>query len=262
MLTQSRFEAVRECAIPLLDGVAGDYDALLSDVDGARVVVLGIGWRGSHELFQARVELTKRLIGDIGFSSLSLDEPSEVVQAIEAYVSGRTRINPVGGIAGPVAAMDWTWHNAEMLEFLFWLRGINDLFESDRHKVAVRSLDGQLHERNVIWADWHSLSPGNDGVGRLARQRLGRQAVLVGFTTASGTTLTDNLGEPLLQSIVPSGSPESVETMLHEVHQPWFMLRLRDAPDRLTSAFRGTPAEHLDAIVHFERSRALDALLM
>src|SRR5690349_14594759 len=90
-------DVVRQSAIPLLDGVAGDYDAVLRVVDGARVVILGIGWPGSHELFQGRVELTKRLIADMGFSSVCLDEPIDVVQAIDAYLMGWAAINPVAG---------------------------------------------------------------------------------------------------------------------------------------------------------------------
>jgi erythromycin esterase-like protein len=259
--TDSRLDIVRASAIPLLDGVAGDYDPILADTDGSRVVVLGIGCNGSHELFQARIELTKRLIADMGFSSVCLDEPSPVVHAIDAFLTGRTPANPVADPAMGFAAPNWSWRNAEMLAFLFWLRGNNDLFDDDRHKITLHSLDNELYERSVIWTDWHHLSSGADGVGRPARERMGRQAVLIGFTTWTGHILTDDAHTSPPHPIELTGSPDILETMLHRVDIPRFMLRLRDAPDRLAAAFRGTPAEQLDAIVHLDRSRALDALI-
>jgi erythromycin esterase-like protein len=268
MLAEAALDVLREASIPLLDGEAGDFDPLLRIADGASVVFLGIALLGSHELFQARAELTRRLIADMGFSSLYFDDDAAPLQAMNDYLAGRTERSPAAAAAlGKGALMPtWTWRNAEMLAFLSWLRSYNDLFEGDRHKVSVHAMGQGLRERSVVWADSrrmvnpHLGGDGEPGIGEVARARFGRRAVLVGLTTYSGITLTDRDGQ-LLHAPLGGASPDSIEALLHAVHMPHFVVRLRDAPERVTSALRGTPAEQFDALIHFDRTRALEPLL-
>jgi hypothetical protein len=73
-------------------------------------------------------------------------------------------------------------------------------------------------------------------------------------------TLTDHDGQPQ-RTTLGAASPESIEALLHAVHLPHFVVRLRDAPERVTNALRGTPAAQFDALIHFDHTRGLEPLL-
>jgi erythromycin esterase-like protein len=285
-------DVLREAAIPLMQGEAGDYDPLLTLIAGARVVLLGVSAIGTHELFRGRAELTKRLIQDLGFTSLALDAGPKEVEPIDTYVKGRTRRSLVGDALGRVTLFPKRmWRNAEMLDFVDWLRSYNDQFDGDRHKVSVQTIDLSGPEKCVVWAhnrlvgdaratDWDQPS-----LGQQARERFGRLAVLVGFTSYSGSFMAaqDRNDRPQPKTLQPP-PPESYEALLHAAEIPRFLVRLRDAPERLTTPLReqrpermveavAAPgadvsvtfirarlAEQFDALIHFDQTRSLEPL--
>jgi erythromycin esterase-like protein len=148
----------------------------------------------------------------------------------------------------------------------------------------LRERDGQA--RVVVWAhnshlgDASATEMGQHGelnVGQLVRQDHGRDAVLVGFTTDSGTvTAADDWDAPARRKRVRPALPDSYEALFHAVAEPRFLLRLRDAPsatllsaprleraigviyrpetERASHYFRARIAEQFDAIVHVDRT--------
>ena len=103
----------------------------------------------------------------------------------------------------------------------------------------------------VVWAHNSHLgdaratgmaAEGELNLGQLVRERHGKQAVLVGFTTHSGTvTAATNWDAPAMQRRVRPSLPESHERQLHlaaEGMSPDYLLVLRDG---------GAVAEHLAA---------------
>ncbi|MEQ8963962.1 MAG: erythromycin esterase family protein, partial [Coleofasciculus sp. C2-GNP5-27] len=58
-------DAVRQAAHPL-SGTSSDYDALLDQIGDARFVLIGEASHGTHEFYQQRAEITKRLIQEKG----------------------------------------------------------------------------------------------------------------------------------------------------------------------------------------------------
>jgi erythromycin esterase-like protein len=284
-------DALREAAIPLLEGEAGDYDPLLKLSAGARVVLLGVSSFGTHELFHARAELTKRLIQDMGFSSLALDGAPDEVEPIDAYVRGRSNSGLADDALGCISLFPmWIWRNAEMLDFVGWLRSYNDQFYADLHKVDVHTID-LSRARSVVWAhsrfvgDARATDADEPSLGQLARERFGRLAVLVGFTTYSGTVVAalDSNGRPRRQTL-HAAPADSYEALCHAAEIPRFLVRLRDAPERLTMALReprtermveavhrpdadasvkylrASLADQFDALIHFDTTRSLEPL--
>jgi erythromycin esterase-like protein len=59
-------QIVREVAQPLT-GADADYDALIDFIGDARVALLGEATHGTHEFYQARAQITSRLIREKGF---------------------------------------------------------------------------------------------------------------------------------------------------------------------------------------------------
>jgi erythromycin esterase-like protein len=122
-------------------------------------------------------------------------------------------------------------------------------------------------------------------LGQVARERFGRLAVLIGFTTYSGTIVAalDQDGRPMRQMLhaAPAGS---YEALCHAAEIPRFLVRLRDAPERLTTALRELRTERMvdvmqepraeasmrylharladqfDALIHFDQTRSLQPL--
>ena len=64
--------AIKASAVPLR-GEASDYDALLADINGAEVVLLGEATHGSHEFYAERARLTQRLILEQGFTAVAVE---------------------------------------------------------------------------------------------------------------------------------------------------------------------------------------------
>jgi erythromycin esterase-like protein len=291
MLSEATPDLLRQAAVQLVDGEAGDYDPLLKLTDGARAVLLGISSHGSHDLFRARAELTRRLIEDMGFSLLALDASADVVEPIDAYVRGLSDRGLVENAPGRRSLFPTgVWRNSEMLDFVVWLRSYNDQFETDTYKVRVQTIDFDSPRKSVVWAhsrfvgDARATDASTPSLGQRARERFGRRAVLVGFSTYSGhVSALDRNGRSWRETLdaAPAGGYEAV---FHAAHLSSFLLLLRDAPDRLTSALReprlermvdamsgsdtdphvdylrARLADQFDALIHFDHTRALQIL--
>jgi len=168
----------------------------------------------------------------------------------------------------------------------------------DRHMAGtldalVEHLDRQRgHTKVVIWAhnshigDARATSMGVRGelnVGQLARQRYGNECVLVGFSTYDGrVTAASNWGDPPQRKHVRPALPGSYEALLHEVATPRFwvatadpvardVLRVprleraigviyRPETERQSHYFEARLADQFDAVIHLDRTRALEPL--
>src|SRR5436853_1155483 len=102
-------------------------------------------------------------------------------------------------------------------------------------RVAVWEHNSHLGDaRATYMADYGELN-----VGQLVRERYGREAVLVGFTTYTGTvTAASDWDAPSERKRVRAGLPGSYEALLHELGLPKFLLTLR-AGGPAASALRG-----------------------
>src|SRR5207253_508011 len=80
---------VRQAAHPLT-GAAQDYDPLLDLIGEARFVLLGEASHGTHEFYQQRAEITKRLIAEKGFTAVAVEADWPDAYRINRYVRGRS----------------------------------------------------------------------------------------------------------------------------------------------------------------------------
>lgn len=126
--------------VPLV-GSASDYDPLLRLIGDARFVLLGEASHGTHEFYRERAEITKRLITEKDF----------VAVAIEADWPDAYRVNrfvrQIGDDAEAVDALGdfkrfptWMWRNADVLDFVGWLRSFNETVSAGA-KVGFYGLD-------------------------------------------------------------------------------------------------------------------------
>src|SRR2546430_16754985 len=81
-------DAVRHVASPLT-GEMTDYDPLLELIGDARFVLLGEASHGTQEFYQARAQITRRLIRDQEFSAVAVEADLPHAHPVKRYVRGR-----------------------------------------------------------------------------------------------------------------------------------------------------------------------------
>jgi erythromycin esterase-like protein len=134
-------EAVQLDARPL-EGSKADYDQLLELVGDARLVLLGEASHGTHEFYRERARITKRLIEELGFMAVAIEGDWPDADRVSRYVQG------AGGDGDAEEALrgfrrfpTWMWRNAEVLDFVGWLRAHNEQLATGQRSVGFYGLD-------------------------------------------------------------------------------------------------------------------------
>src|SRR5688572_25419410 len=131
---------IRDSAIAM-DSPTDVPDELVEIAGDASFVLIGEASHGTQEFYKCRAEITKRLIAEKGFSAI----------AVEADFPDAYRVNRfVRGISDDTTAEEslrdfrrfplWMWRNADVLEFVEWLRGHNDALGLDR-RIGFYGID-------------------------------------------------------------------------------------------------------------------------
>lgn len=188
--------------------------------------------------------------------------------------------------------------NAEEYYRSMFRRRVSSWNLRDRHmaetlEALIAHLDHEHEAKMVLWAhnshlgDARATEMGEGGelnVGQLARERFGHDAVLVGFSTHSGTvTAASRWGGPAERKRVRPALPLSYEGLFHDAGPPRFLLTLRDGgsaaaglrqprleraigviylpeTERLSHYFHARLSDQFDAVIHFDQTRAVEPL--
>jgi erythromycin esterase-like protein len=125
-------------AIPLSGGPT-DFDAVLDRVGNRRFVLLGEATHGTHEFYRVRAELTKRLIRERGFHAVAIEGDWPDALRVHRYVEGASPDpDAAAALSGFERFPAWMWRNADVLDFVGWLREHNDASE---RKVGFYGVD-------------------------------------------------------------------------------------------------------------------------
>jgi erythromycin esterase-like protein len=169
----------------------------------------------------------------------------------------------------------------------------------DRHMVeTLDALVAHLGRRGprakvVVWAHNSHLGDaratemsqrGELNIGQLVRERYGREAVLVGFTTHHGTvTAASDWGAPVERKRVRPALAASYEAMFHATRLARFLLACRGSDsvaddlrdprleraigviyrpetERMSHYFHARLADQFDAVLHFDETQAVEPL--
>jgi erythromycin esterase-like protein len=419
-------DLVHDAAHPL-SGAARDYDPLLELIGDARLVLLGEATHGTHQFYREHAQITKRLILEKGFTGIAVEADWPNAYRVNRYVRGQGNdAEAIDALTGFQRFPSWMWRNADVLDFVGWLRAYNDSLVSSKLKTGFYGLDlyslhtsieavltyldkvdpegarraryryscfdnfgedpqeygyatgfglsptceseviaqlldlqrraaeyarrdgriaaedffyaeqnarlvknaeeyyrtmfrgrvsswnlrdrhmaetlGELveftakrdgHAKFVVWAHNSHLGDarvthigrmGELNVGQLVRERYGRESVLVGFTTYTGTvTAASNWGGPAERKRVQPALPDSYEALFHYTGIPTFLLKLRDntsmshglrepmleraigviylpETELASHYFYASLARQFDAVLHFDQTRAIEPL--
>ncbi|HYA97591.1 MAG TPA: erythromycin esterase family protein [Methylomirabilota bacterium] len=131
--------AIRHSACTLT-GEATDFDPLLRKIGDSRFVLIGEASHGTHEFYRVRAQLTKRLITEKGFDAVAVEADWPDAYRVNRYVKfdsdDEDAIDALGGFQRFPA---WMWRNADVLDFVGWLRNCNEHRHSRR--VGFYGLD-------------------------------------------------------------------------------------------------------------------------
>ncbi len=133
-------DGLRRVAHPLTGG-RGDFDPLMALVGDSRFVLIGEASHGTHEFYRIRAEITKRLIREKGFSAIAVEADWPDAYRVNRYVQGHgSDTDGSQALGGFKRFPQWMWRNADVLEFVGWLRDYNDTMQIPR-KVGFYGLD-------------------------------------------------------------------------------------------------------------------------
>ena len=124
-----------------LDGGANDYDALVDAIGDARVVMLGEASHGTHEFYRERTLITQRLISEKGFAAVAAEADWPDAYRVNRYVRGASPDEEAVDALGDFGRFPtWMWRNADVLDFVGWLRAHNDT-QAAGDRVGFYGLD-------------------------------------------------------------------------------------------------------------------------
>ncbi len=125
-----------------LRGASSDYDPLLTRIGDAQIVLLGEASHGTHEFYRARAEITQRLIREKGFRGVAVEADWPDAYRVNRYVRGRSGdADASEALGGFMRFPQWMWRNADVLDFVGWLREHNDQQNDDRLKAGFYGID-------------------------------------------------------------------------------------------------------------------------
>src|SRR5438067_1295492 len=125
-----------------LTGAMRDLDPLLDLVGGAPFVLIGEASHGTHEFYSIRAKITKRLIAEKGFNAVAVEADWPDAYRINRYVRGMSDdAEAVEALGDFKRFPTWMWRNADVLDFVGWLREFNEKIETDDQKAGFYGLD-------------------------------------------------------------------------------------------------------------------------
>ena len=134
-------DTLRQSAYPLT-GKATDYNPLMKAIGNARFVLIGEASHGTHEFYRERAEITKRLIKEKGFTAVAVEADWPDAYRVNRYVRGKSEdVKSIDALANFQRFPTWMWRNADVLNFVDWLRNYNDSLISNATKVGFYGLD-------------------------------------------------------------------------------------------------------------------------
>ena len=171
-------------AMPLRANEMSDYDKLIE------FVLLGEASHGTHEFYRERAQLTKRLIEEKGFAAVAVEADFPDANRVNRYVAGGSDdADAADALSGFKRFPQWMWRNADVLDFVGWLRSYNDDLSNDSAKIGFYGLDlYSLHasiEAVLTYLD--KIDP--DGAARARRRyscfdHFGEDTQVYGYATA------------------------------------------------------------------------------
>lgn len=144
-----------------------DLDPLIKEIGDAKIVLLGESTHGTHEFYDWRTAITRRLIKEKGFDLIAIEGDWVDSYRVNQFIKG-----PLQDSLAVISLLrqydrwpSWMWANQEMVSLIRWLNYYNK--QHQNKKISFYGLD--LYS---FWEWTEEELPVNDKVLRSARQKL------------------------------------------------------------------------------------------
>jgi erythromycin esterase-like protein len=118
--------SIRNAAIPLT-GRMTDFDPLLDRIGDRRFVLIGEASHGTHEFYETRCRLTRRLIEEKGFHAVAIEGDWPDAFRANRWVRGDgDDPDAESALGGFQRFPQWMWRNTVVEDFVRWLRHHNE----------------------------------------------------------------------------------------------------------------------------------------
>jgi erythromycin esterase-like protein len=122
--------------------ISADLDVLLERMKHARFMLVGEASHGTHEFYRERAEITKRLIAEQGYTVVAAEADWPDAYRVNLFVRGESDDGDAEEALRDFRRFpSWMWRNADVVEFVTWLREWNDALAADAAKVGFYGLD-------------------------------------------------------------------------------------------------------------------------
>lgn len=119
-----------------------DYQPLLDLVGDATLVLLGESSHGTHEFYRERAQITKQLVHKKGFKAIAIEGDWPDAHRVHRFAVGQGQDKEaVDALKGFTRFPSWMWANADMLDFVGWLRSYNESLSENIRQIGFYGLD-------------------------------------------------------------------------------------------------------------------------
>ena len=126
--------------VQLIHGDA-QLDQLAARLASSRIVMLGEGTHGTHEFYDLRAALSRRLIARHGFTAIAIEGDWPDALRVDRFVRGHGEDPRADDALGGFARFPrWLWRNDDVRSFASWLRQVNVARPPER-RVGFYGLD-------------------------------------------------------------------------------------------------------------------------
>lgn len=140
--TPTRIACEVSAAAYSLTGGPTDFDPLLALIADSPYVLIGEASHGTHEFYRVRGEITKRLIQEHEFTAVAVEADWPDAYRVNRFVRGEsTDADADEALGGFKRFPQWMWRNADVLDFVGWLRAFNDSRPATAAPVGFYGLD-------------------------------------------------------------------------------------------------------------------------
>jgi erythromycin esterase-like protein len=192
-------DLVREHAHEL-ESTAGNFDPLLNQIADSHFVLLGEASHGTHEFYKARAEITKRLIREKHFDAVAVEADWPDAYRVNRFVRGRSNdADAEEALTDFKRFPTWMWRNADMLDFIGWLREHNERNKSRPAGFYGLDLYSLYSSVEAVLGYLRKIDP---AAAQRARQRYSCFEAFEENSQAYGYSVASGMAEPCEPEVV------------------------------------------------------------